>query len=66
MMTTISFNTEKYQFVPKVPSAEMLSSGCLAGLSFGALTDDARFSTERAIWTAMLATAPTLNGGRQE
>ena len=39
---------------PKVPTPEMLAKGCEAGLSLEALLDDTRFSTELAIYTAMI------------
>lgn len=57
-MKTITFDETKFQLVPKVPTPQMLEEGCKAGLDLTCLLDDTRFSTEIAIYGAMLKHAP--------
>lgn len=55
---TVTYDTDKMQLVPKEPTGQMLAFGCEAGLSVESLIDNTRFSSERAMWKAMLENAP--------
>lgn len=49
---------EGWVSVPIEPTEEMLRAGCEAGLDFKTLMDDTPYSTDLAVYKAMLQAAP--------
>lgn len=45
---------EGYALVPLEPTEEMLKAGCETGLDINTLMDDAIFSTDKAVYKAMI------------